>query len=201
LQKKRIKDPRRVADHYTQRAKAEHYPARSVYKLQEIDRKHRLFKPGQRVLDLGCAPGSWTLYAAQRIGENGLVIGMDVNRPTIPFPAHVRIIQADVSDLPLDDIIGDGLFDVVMSDMAPKTTGIRDVDQARSADLARMALMAARRTLIGGGVFLVKIFMGPEEFGLMQNLAAHFTHTRRIKPKSSRSFSPEIFGLGIGYHN
>jgi 23S rRNA (uridine2552-2'-O)-methyltransferase len=196
--KPKAKDPRRVADHYTRKARAQHYPARSVFKLEEVDRRFGLLGSGQRVLDLGCAPGSWTMYAAQKVGPSGFVLGIDIDPVPGIWGPPVRIRTADVRELSAETLAENGPFDVVLSDMAPRTTGQRGVDQARSADLARTALALAEKVLRPGGSFLYKIFMGPEEEDLMAAVSALFRTATRVKPRSSRSFSSEIFGLGMG---
>ena len=101
MAKKKIKDPRRVGDHWTRKAKADNFPARSVYKLEEVDRKYGLLKPGYRILDLGCSPGSWTIYASQRVGPQGRVIGIDLNRVEGVFSSNTVITQADVLEYPV----------------------------------------------------------------------------------------------------
>src|SRR5262245_59097150 len=111
----------RPQDHFGRRAKSEGYPARSVYKLQEIDRRLRLFRPGQRVLGLGAAPGSFSLYAAQRLGEQGLIVGVDLQEIRIAAPPNVRFMQRDIAELQPDALFGIEQFDVVLSDMAPHT--------------------------------------------------------------------------------
>src|SRR6056297_708303 len=120
-------------DHYFQKAKREDYPARSVYKLQEIEKRHKLFKPGIKVLDLGASPGSWALYAAKKIGKSGLVVALDKTEPSIAFPKQVVFVQSDI--MGVDDhfvsiLDNKGPFDLIMSDMAPQTTGIKIRDQA-----------------------------------------------------------------------
>lgn len=199
MAKKKIKDPRRVGDHWTRKAKADNFPARSVYKLEEADLKYGLLKPGARVLDLGCSPGSWTIYASRRVGPQGSVIGVDLNRVEGVFASNIVIRQADVLEMSGEELSAEGFFDVVLSDMAPKTTGTKSVDQARSADLARAALAMARDCLRPGGALLFKIFQGPDAEEVFKEAALHFGVFRLVKPKSSRSFSPEIFGLGLGY--
>jgi len=199
LAKSRIKDRRRVADFWTRKARAENFPARSVYKLKEVDDKYGLLKPGRRVLDLGASPGSWTLYAAERVGPAGRVVGLDL-QPLAREPGPGTVfVQADALDPPLDLLTGYGPFDVVLSDLAPATTGQKSVDQVRSAGLARGALTLAGALLKPGGWFLVKVFQGPEADDFFKELAGRFKTVRRIKPASSRSFSPEIFGLGLGF--
>jgi len=128
-------------DHYTKLAKKENYPARSVYKLKEIDKKFSIFKNGQRVLDLGCAPGSWLKYAAQKAGKKGVVVGVDLKPVRIETEENVTTIEGDIFEREiLDCILENGHFDVVMSDMAPNTIGNKHADSARSVALAETAL-------------------------------------------------------------
>ncbi len=193
----RAKDPRRVADFWTRKARNEKYPARSIYKLKEIDQKHGLFQPGDRVLDLGAAPGAWLKYTAQRVGQKGLVLGIDLKKIEIGLMANMRFKQVDIFDLDSAGLMENGLFDLVLSDMAPATTGVKSVDQIRSLELAEKALDISRSVLKNGGGFLVKIFEGPDVKGYFDDLRLVFRSVKRIKPKSSRKFSPEIFGLGL----
>jgi len=193
----RAKDPRRVADFWTRKARDEKYPARSVYKLKEIDQKYGLFQPGDRVLDLGAAPGAWLKYTALRVGQKGLVLGIDLKKIEIDLMANMRFKQGDILDLESADLMENGLFDLVLSDMAPATTGVKSVDQARSLELAEKAFYISRAVLKNGGGFLVKIFEGPDVKGYFDDLKLVFGKVKRIKPKSSRSISPEIFGLGL----
>ena len=151
-------------DHYFLKAKRENYPARSVYKLKELDAKFKLFRQGMRVLDLGAAPGSWSLGDA--------------------FEARLREM---------------GPFDVVMSDMAPRTTGTKFTDQARSLELACEALEVARLHLKPGGSFIVKIFMGPDIQEMLQPMRRAFKAVKSFKPKSSRAESKETFFVGMGF--
>ena len=198
---KKIKDQRRVNDFWTRKAKAEKYPARSVFKLEEADQKYGLFKAGYRVLDLGCSPGSWSLYAAKKVGPSGLVIGLDLKPTEVAHPPQVRFIQADVTGYSFEEFEDDRPFDVVLSDMAPATTGNKSVDQDRSFALFEMALYVAERLLAPKGTIYFKVFQGPDVDSLVKELGDRFETVRRIKPKSSRSFSPEIFVLGTGYHS
>jgi 23S rRNA (uridine2552-2'-O)-methyltransferase len=183
-------------DHYTQRAKKERYPARSVYKLQEIQQKHRLIQKGDQVLDLGCAPGSWLLYAAKLTGETGRVVGVDQKPVAGQFPAHTVVLKADAFEL---DVAAVGRnFDVVMSDMAPATTGHKDVDAARSFNLCETALEIAQHLLVPGGNFLCKIFQGPDSQRFTERVRAGFKKQKIFKPRSSRKASREIFIIGLG---
>lgn len=148
-------------DHYTRRAKKEKYPARSVYKLEEIQQKFRILGKGDRVLDLGCAPGSWLLFAAKQTGSSGQVIGIDLQKLSIDLPPHAQAIQADVTDPETGWVeLAGGKFDVVISDMAPATTGNKVVDTARSFDLCRAALDVALKVLKPGETWFAKFFKG-----------------------------------------
>ncbi len=192
-------------DHYFKKAKAEGYPARSVYKLQEIDRRFKLLSSGRRVLDLGAAPGSWSLYAGERVAPAGLVLAVDIAE-WAPGTAgagapRVRFLRADVLEgsPALDAALAEvGPFDVVLSDMAPKTTGVRFADQAHSLELAMRALSLAERWLRPGGNFVVKVFMGPDVAELERAMRVVFETVRNYKPKGSRAESFEIFALGLG---
>lgn len=189
-------------DHYFKRAKQENYPARSVYKLQEIEKQSHLLVPGAAVLDLGACPGSWSLFAANRVGPSGRVLAIDLNPADTAFPGHVTYLTGDMLD-PGPEILqafaAQGPFDVVLSDMAPKTTGIKFTDQARSLELAEAALAVARRRLKRGGAFVVKIFQGPDAPAYLAVLKTVFKSVRIAKPKSSRSESKEIFYVGTGF--
>jgi 23S rRNA (uridine2552-2'-O)-methyltransferase len=150
-------------DHYTRKAKKEDYPARSVYKLQEIQRKFTLIKKNDRVLDLGCFPGSWLLYAAELTGPGGRVNGIDLKQVTVSLPPHAKAVAGDILE-PGEDAssILKEKYRVVISDMAPATTGMKDVDAARSFELSSMALTVAEDVLEPGGAFVCKIFQGED---------------------------------------
>jgi 23S rRNA (uridine2552-2'-O)-methyltransferase len=181
-------------DHYFRRAKKEGFIARSVYKLEEVDRRVRLLRPGQRVLDLGCHPGSWLQYCARAVGKRGLVVGVDTRTISIKLPPHVHFIQADVFELLPADLnhISDE-FDVVLSDLAPATTGIRSVDSSRSFTLFQRALSLADDFLVPGGHFLGKIFQGPGFDEMVKELKSRFGKVKGIKPRATRKESKEIF--------
>lgn len=192
---------REYRDYFFKKAKTEHYPARSVYKLKEIDAKFRVLRPGAKVLDLGAAPGSWSLGAAEKLGKKGLVIACDIQATETAFPPQVRFFQEDVfnpSPAFIQQIMESGPFDLVMSDMAPSTTGTRFTDQARSLELAREAFELSLRHLRKGGNFLVKIFMGPDIQELLAPMRAAFDTVKTFKPKSSRAESKETFFIGLG---
>jgi 23S rRNA (uridine2552-2'-O)-methyltransferase len=186
-------------DPYTRRARQEKYPARSVYKLQEIQKRSRVIRRGDRVLDLGCAPGSWLIYAAEAAGPSGRVVGVDLTPVTVALPGHASARTGDVFELAEDPArFFDGLFDVVLSDMAPATTGSRVVDTARSFNLCQAALSIARQVLRPGGVFVCKIFQGEDFKQFTEDMKTAFAECRVFKPQSSRKASMEIYLIGKG---
>lgn len=188
---------RRGQDHWGHRAKREGYAARSVYKLEEIDKKVRLFKGGQRVLDLGAFPGSWTVYAAQRVGPSGRVLGLDLTEFRGALPPNAEIRTQDVMAEDLDAQLGGQRYDVVISDMAPSTTGHRFTDQARSHALFMRALQIADDLVVPGGSFVGKIFQGPEFEDARKAVARVFEEVKIVKPPASRTESIETFLVGL----
>jgi 23S rRNA (uridine2552-2'-O)-methyltransferase len=195
----KLNDPRHRHDKYFKRAREQGFAARSVFKLEEIDRKLRLIRPGGRVLDLGCRPGSWMQYALTAVGPKGAVVGID--RDPLPAPiGGARVLVGDLFKASDAELLGDlAAFDVVLSDMAPDTTGVRATDQARSAALFEEALARAERLLAPGGGFIGKIFQGPDFQTLRQRMAKRFGEVRIIKPDSSRAQSIEIYLAGRGF--
>ncbi|MDQ7032318.1 MAG: RlmE family RNA methyltransferase [Desulfonauticus sp.] len=187
-------------DYYFKKAKQENYPARSVYKLQEINNKFKILKTGQKVLDLGAAPGSWTLFCSKKIGPRGQLVAIDLKPIEIALPKWVVTFQGDVFD-PDPEITAYleqvAPFDLVLSDMAPKTTGVKFADQARSYELAQEAFFVAQKWLKKGGHFVVKIFTGPDVSSLQQELRQVFQQVKQFKPKSSRQESKETFLVGL----
>lgn len=181
-------------DHLTRRARSEGYPARSVYKLEEIQKKFKIMKPGDKVLDLGCAPGSWMLYAAKQVGVTGRVFGIDLKEIQIKLPGNVTAIQDNILALDnkgfLDNNPG---FNTIISDMAPATTGRKDVDALRSFELCKMALETALKLLGPRGNFACKIFQGNEFKGLEKQVKSHFMEVKIFKPESCRKQSKEIY--------
>lgn len=192
---------RQTADHYAKRAKRERYPARSIYKLEEIDRRVRLLHSGDKVLDLGAYPGSWSLYAAGKVGKNGLVVAVDRIPIAVGGSSNIVTVESDALSIEPQKLLAlcpTAFFDVVVSDMAPRTSGNRFVDQSRSFELFKRALELAKATCRPGGNFVGKIFHG-EEFdrarGCVRDL---FKIVRAIKPASVRSESYEIYLVGLG---
>jgi len=189
-------NPYKGADRFTRDAKSAGYPARSVFKLEEIDRRVRLFRGGMRVLDLGAAPGSWSLYAAQKIGANGKLLAMDLKPLETVLPPQCTFLIGDALALTDDQLGTYAPYDVVLSDMAPNTTGNRLGDQTRSYELFMRALAVAVRLLKPGGSFVGKIFMGEDLPLARAELRKHFTGERLIRPEGTRSVSYEIFVVG-----
>jgi 23S rRNA (uridine2552-2'-O)-methyltransferase len=188
-------NPYQRADAYTRAAKQRGYPARSVFKLEEIDRRVGLLRPGQRILDLGAAPGSWTAYAAQRVGGGGLLVAVDQRAFTVAAPA--RILRADaMAQTTLDSLVALAPFDVVLSDMAPDTTGTAIVDQARSLALFERALEVADAVSRPGSAFVGKLFMSPDFAAAGDAVRGRYLDVRTIRPRSSRASSSEVFLVG-----
>jgi len=152
-----------------------------------------------RVVDLGSAPGSWLQYAAQRVGPKGLVVGVDLTKIAIPLPPTVHLLQEDIFRLdPARLLEHADPFDVLLSDAAPKTTGVPFADQARSIELGRTALSLARAVVRRGGTFVCKVFQGEDLPDFRAEVKGCFHRFFEAKPKSSRSQSVEIFFVGLG---
>ncbi len=185
-------------DHYTRRAREERWLARSVYKLEEIDRKVRLIRSGDRVLDLGCYPGSWSQYSVVKVGPKGEVVGVDLQRPDRFSSPRFRFIAADVLSLDVAWLREQvGTRELVISDLAPATSGISVTDTSRSIELARRALEVALAVLKKGGHFLCKVFEGPEVKVFRAELAGHFARVQTHRPSAVRKASREIYLLAM----
>ena len=193
------------SDHYSLKAKKEDYPARSVYKLKEIQNKYKIIKKGDRVLDLGCCPGSWLLYAATLTGEKGEVAGIDLKPLSksvlSKFQSNVRVYVNDILSIDeknekLIKSLGKN-FNVVMSDMAPATTGNKNVDAARSFNLSVAALKIAETLLIDRGVFMCKIFQGEDFNKFLDLVKTSFKKKKIFKPESTTKSSREIYIIGF----
>jgi 23S rRNA (uridine2552-2'-O)-methyltransferase len=191
------KNPYKRPDAFTKAAKAQGYPARSVFKLEEIDRRVRLLRAGQRVLDLGAAPGSWSLYAAQKIGRAGKLLAVDLHELTVPLGPNARFSRGDALSLSNEDLALFAPYDVVLSDMAPSTMGDRAADAARSVELFERALGVAAALLVPGGSFVGKLFMGEDFTKARDHVRALFEEARVIRPEGTRSTSVEVFLVGL----
>ncbi len=190
-------------DHFYKMAKAEGFAARSVYKLEEMDKEHKLIRKGDVVVDLGCAPGSWLQYVESHVGDTGLAFGIDLLPVKVAFSPCVRVLQGDAFKVSLSDLVGaaDGELidvDVVLSDMAPNTTGIRSVDADRSMALCERALDVAERLLRPGGNFVVKVLEGGEMKAFVERAKTIFQAVKIRRPKSTREGSTETFVIGLG---
>ena len=183
-------------DYFFKKAKSENYAARSVFKLQEIDERFHILKSGYKVLDLGAAPGSWSQFSSEKVGKQGKILGIDIQAIKITLPNSV-FITADMREINLPQIMADaGIeppFDVVLSDMAPKTTGIRITDQTRSLELCELALETAEKYLRPRGSFVCKLFHSDEFEGFREQLRKKFQKVDVLRPKSTRKESKEIF--------
>ena len=184
-------------DARTRAAKAQGYPARSVWKLEEIDKRVRLLKQGQRVLDLGAAPGSWSLYAASKVGSGGRVLAIDRNPILQVFPPNVQVALGDALTLETAELSTFAPYDVVLSDMAPNTTGSKAADQARSFELFIRAVDVAKEVSVAGGAFVGKIFMSGDFQAARAAVAAVYGKVQAIKPEGTRKISSELFLIGL----
>ncbi|MFL5163816.1 MAG: RlmE family RNA methyltransferase [Microvirga sp.] len=191
---------RQLNDPYVARAKREGYRSRAAFKLLEIDEKFKILKPGQKIVDLGAAPGGWSQIAAKVVGPKGRVVGIDL-LPIDPMPG-VEFIQLDFLDESapgrLIEMLG-GPADVVMSDMAANTTGHKKTDHLRIIGLAEAAIYFAREILAPGGAFVAKVFQGGTENQLLADLKRDFAVVRHVKPAASRADSAELYVLATGF--
>ncbi|MFA5915760.1 MAG: 23S rRNA (uridine(2552)-2'-O)-methyltransferase RlmE [Burkholderiales bacterium] len=189
-----------VNDPYVQKAKAEGYRSRAAYKLLEMDKKDRLLAPGQLVVDLGAAPGSWSQVAAARLGAKGRVVAVDL-LPMEPLPG-VNFVQGDFREQEVLDALllalGGSKADLVICDLAPNISGIGVSDQARAMYLAELALEFARQCLKPGGCLLVKVFQGAGFTEFLAAMRKAFAKVASRKPEASRGRSSEMYLLGKG---
>jgi len=192
---------RRKDIHY-RRARAAGYRARSAYKLLELDARFRLLHAGDRVVDLGAWPGAWLQVARERVGPGGRVVGVDVV-PVDPLPAaNVEVVTGDVREPgTLREILarlGGTAADVVLSDLAPKLTGVRATDEARAAELLDAALTASPSLLRPGGRLLMKLFMNTGYATTLARLQTMFADVRTTRPTATRQGSAELYAVGLG---
>ncbi len=195
---KNAKNPYKGPDRFTVAAKQQGYPARSVFKLEEIDRRIKLLRGGMRVLDLGATPGSWMLYAAQKIGRSGRLLAVDLNPIEVPVPENAVFVLGDALALDNEALAAFAPYDVVLSDMAPNTTGNRLGDQTRSFELFMRAVAVAEKLVKPGGAFVGKIFMGEDFAAAKKAVKRVFDDERALRPEGTRTTSYELFLVGLG---
>ena len=187
-------------DEYVKRAQREGFRSRAVYKLEEIQQKDRILRPGMTVVDLGAAPGGWSQYAGRLLKEKGQIIALDI-LPMDALPG-VEFIQGDFREEEVFDslmgILGDTRVDLVMSDMAPNISGMEAVDQPRGMYLAELAVDFAARTLDKGGDLLFKVFQGEGFDALIKDLRTQYRKVLIRKPKASRPRSREVYVMAKG---
>ncbi len=191
-------------DFYFKKAKKDNYPARSVYKLDEVQQKHRFLKKGQRIIDFGCHPGSWSLYASEVAGEKGLVVGVDLQATDIPRQKPNAEIHWLCYDVYEDDLISELRkqwpgFHVVLSDMAPRTTGNQYADHQQSMRLVQRVIELAAHLLHENGTMYCKAFQGEDFPQVVQECKQLFQTVKVVKPESSRKESREVFILARGF--
>lgn len=192
----------KVKDHYFNKAKSENYLARSIYKLEEIDEKYKILKSGMLVVDFGYHPGSWIQYTSQIIGDEGKVVGIDIREVNKKLSGikNVRVFQKDIFDIhDLSQLGVEGQFDVVLSDMAPNTTGIKSVDQDRSLNLVESVFGLLPKFLKPGGNFVIKVFDSQHAQNYLKEQKNLFKEFHYLKPKSTRSISKEFFAIGKNF--
>ena len=191
-----------VKDHYYKKAKDENFLARSIYKLEEIDQKYSVLKTNDRVLDLGYFPGSWIQYTSKKVGHGGKVVGLDIQAKNNKLSnlTNVTLWQLDIFNvLELSHIEETEYFNVVLSDMAPSTTGIKSVDQIRSLNLVESVIGILPRFLKPGGNFVIKVFESQDAQNYLKQQKDKFNEWHYLRPKSTRSVSKEYFVIGKGF--
>ncbi|MBN2439786.1 MAG: RlmE family RNA methyltransferase [Spirochaetales bacterium] len=191
-------------DLYTRLAKQKGYPARSVFKLEEIQKKFSIIKTNDSILDIGSAPGSWTLYASQIIKKSGKIVGIDINPPdkAISIGSPYQFIRGNIfDDDSFDKMIKSGPYSLILSDAAPSTTGDSLVDTARSYDLAIRILAIAGESLQKNGNLVIKIFQGGDSADILSRMKKLFASVKAYKPSATRKKSIETYYIGFNYGN
>lgn len=192
---------RKLHDKFFKKAKREGKLARSVYKLEELNRRERIIRKGDAVLDLGASPGSWLEYILETIGPDGVACAVDLKPIHKKFKGRATFKMMNVLDMTGDEFIREapGGFNAVVSDMAPNTSGIKLVDQLRSLELCESVFALARRLLRKDGYFVCKIFYGGETENFKRTVAKYFKEAKIRKPEACRDESIEHYVLGLGY--
>ncbi len=192
-------------DRYYRKAKERGLPSRASFKIEEILQRFPIVQPGDLVLDLGAAPGGWTVVLSKTVGAGGKVFAMDLQPLSRPPPPNVEFFRGDLSSEAAQAWLKENLkgkqLDCVGSDLAPKLTGIRFRDQAQSYELARMAFDTAEQFLKVGGNFIVKTFPGTETQEWLRKLRARFKSLKTFEPQASRKTSKEVYVVGLGFQS
>ncbi len=195
---------RKINDYYSKKAKKDKYPARSVYKLEEVQQKYKFLKRGDSVLDLGCYPGSWSLYASEVVGPKGIVVGVDLQQADKSERANGAPIHWLCQDIMEPELMiavrkFRPAFKVLISDLAPRTTGNKWADAQKSLLLVRHTLSLTDELLLNKGHYLCKVFQGEDFPQFVEEVKKKFGMVKVLKPKSSRIESREVFLLGMDY--
>ena len=190
-------------DFFFNKAKEEGYPARSVYKIKEIDEKYHIIRRGDIVLDLGCVPGSWMMYLSEKVGASGKVVGIDIQDINMPMEKNTKFIKKDVREIfsgrglrkvvEFDSKGREVLFDVIVLDMAPKTTGVKFADAEESLELTEEAFKVAKKFLKDNGHFIFKIFESKDTARFIETLKEYFKTVKRYSPRATRKHSREFY--------
>jgi 23S rRNA (uridine2552-2'-O)-methyltransferase len=192
------KSKNKWADSFSKLAKEKGYPARSVFKLEEIQKSYRILKRGDKVLDLGASPGSWSLFALKIVGKEGKVVAIDLTDLKIPIFENIEFLKGDIFE---DNIFSNfkEKFDVILSDLAPKTTGFLDFDKENSFELSKRAFEIAKRFLKKGGNFVCKILESKNTNELFKEVKNYFNFVKRFRPQATRKQSSEIYIIAKDY--
>ncbi len=187
-------------DFYSNKAKNENFAARSVYKLQEIQTKYKIIKKKHKILDLGCAPGSWLQYVCSLLSNSGSVLGIDIQELEISLPKNAEIKTQNILEIDPWEILNKyGAFDGLLSDMAPKTTGNKDLDHYASMELVRKAFEISNVVLKQNGYFVCKMFDGEESPEFIKRIRKNFNFFKAMRPGATKKQSREVFLVGTGY--
>ncbi len=192
----------RKNEHYYKMAKEQKYRSRASYKLKQINKRFKVIKPADKVVDLGAAPGGWSQVALEAVGEEGIVVGVDLEWIRPLDDENFFTVRGDFTDNEtLQEVTTfiNGTAQVVISDAAPKLTGIKDIDTIRSSDLADNALKVCDHLLMQGGNFVLKVFQGVEYNNIIKNIKERFKVVKTTKPPSSRKGSVEMYVVAKGF--
>jgi len=184
---------------YTKKAKEEGYPARSIYKLSQIDEEFKIIKRGDIVLDLGSAPGSWLLYVSEKVGKKGRVFGVDIEEIIIPEKENIIFIKRSIEDEGIVEFFETKRFNCVIADLSPKTTGIKSVDSGRSLELTKRAFYITKNLLKKRGNFVCKIFEGGEADIFLKKISTYFRLFKRYRPRAVKKGSKEFYVVAKGF--